>query len=208
MSDTLVLGIDTGATGGLALGYPSGPPPQLFPLAPERVSRGQSTMALVDAAHLLRLLSREIVFTARRIVAFAEAPLLNGHLGTVRVAQTNRTLGRLEGALASLSRPDCEVLIVVVEAKVWRAHHGLEGGSAKPRKGETAAEARARYAAAKARSVEAVIERWPSLADELRPAAVPRLKKDGSPAKRQAAPVEMHDLAEAALIWAYGCAQL
>lgn len=178
----IVVGIDTGASGAVAHG-PPGEPPEVFDLAPERVvSRGSKTYNVASVERLAEVL-RGYQAEGARVLVFVELPIPMGKNGSVAAVQTGRTLGRLEGVALAHGAEVCPI-----DPEEWKRTHGLKGGGD--------------YDARKEDSIALAEQLYPHL--ELRPAV--RYRRDGRPYAKPLSPITYSDRAEAALIWAHGCA--
>ena len=192
----ITIGIDTGATGAVAVG--SQPADlRVFDLVPEPLTIGRQPRNVASIGCFVENL-RQYLPPDARAVAFLEAPVLQPKNGTILAAQTGATLGGLRGALLALG-----VRVEIVEPQIWYAHHGLAGTSARPRKGMSRVEAEALKRSAKEANVARARALFPHLAVVFEPPAEVRLTKSGERHKSQPAPKPAFDRADAALIWSY-----
>ena len=206
MSD-IIIGIDPGITGAVAVGFLGDDAPDIFDLIAEPASArgevpgtGRQAYNLIDCASLHAALRRHVghalspMFIGQRprIVAFIECPIAGASNGVRTVGQVNRIIGRCEGVCSSLGAET-----ILVHPSKWRRYHGIgNGGDTLGDGGEDV------RLGNKAASVAKACELWPSLVDTFRPP--PPLRKDGTPSKTT--PAAKDGRAEAALIWSYGCA--
>lgn len=193
----IVIGIDTGATGAVAVGSRPGSV-SIFDLIPESLTIGRQSRNVASIGYFVENIRRYLAPDVRA-VAFLEAPVLQPKNGTVNAAQVGATLGGLRGALLALG-----VRVEIVEPQIWYAHHGLVGTSTRGRKGATAAETRERKLAAKLANVSRACLLFPRLAAVFHPPAEVRVTKAGKPHKSQPASRPAFDRADAALIWSFG----
>lgn len=192
----IMIGIDTGATGAVAVG--SQPADlRVFDLVPEPLTIGRQPRNVASIACFVENLRRYLPPDARA-VAFLEAPVLQPKNGAILAAQTGATLGGLRGALLALG-----VRVEIVEPQAWYAHHGLAGTSARPHRGATRAECETLKRAAKEANVARARALFPHLLAVFEPPAEVRLTKSGERHKSQPAPKPAFDRADAALIWSY-----
>ena len=180
----ITIGVDTGATGGVAIGTCSADL-EVFDIEPERVVARKKTGVNVASVEALRAsLSR---FDLAGAVAFVELPFTAAQTGTSTAAQASRTFGRIEATLLMLG-----ARVEIVDPKAWHKHHGIVVGGTRNEGGAK------RYKAGKEASLAVAERLFPRL--PLRPP--PRVTKSGERYKVEALP--FYDLADAALIWAYG----
>lgn len=207
MSD-IIIGIDPGITGAVAVGFLGDDAPAIFDLIAEPASArgevpgtGRQAYNLIDSSNLhcglstflgLSMLSWPVGEDGPRIVAFIECPIAGASNGVRAVGQVNRIIGRCEGVCSSLGAET-----ILVHPSKWRRFHGIGNGG--DTLGDGGEEVRLGN---KAASVVKACDLWPSLVDTFRPP--PPLRKDGTPSK--ATPAAKDGRAEAALIWSYGCA--
>lgn len=197
----IVIGIDTGATGAVAVGSrPDGL--SIFDLVPEPLTIGRQSRNVASIGDFVERVRRYLA-PDTRAVAFIEAPVLQPKNGTINAAQAGATLGGLRGALLALG-----VRVEIVEPQIWYAHHGLVGTSARGRKGATRAETDERKLAAKLANVARACALFPHLAAVFNPPAEVRLTKSGELHKSQPTPKPAFDRADAALIWSFGHAMI
>lgn len=204
MSDTIIIGIDPGVTGAVAVGFASSQSPHIFDLVPEPASaRGEKpgtgkAYNLISAADLHSALATFFGLTkltmtwpidrGPRVLAFIESPLAGAANGVRVVGQVSRIIGRCEAVCAVLGAE-----VTIVAPPKWRRFHGIGGAGGDL--GDAAI-----YKGNKEASLDRACELWPSLVDAFRPP--PPLTKGGEPSKVK--PAAKDGRAEAALIWAYG----
>ena len=202
MSD-IIIGIDPGITGAVAVGFLGDDVPAIFDLIAEPASArgeapgtGKTSYNLVGSVALDRSLRDWLVpHSLRRvcrILALVEASVTTSHNGIRNAVQTARNMERCSTV--------CQILgaeVTLVAPLIWRSHHGIKQGGGDLLRGDGG-----EHASNKALSVDKACELWPSLVDTFRPP--PPLRKDGTPSKTT--PAAKDGRAEAALIWSYGCA--
>lgn len=193
MGGDTTIGVDTGATGAIAIGT-CALDLVVFDLKPEPITIGQKPRNVVDVAALLDVLRPRL---RGRAVAFLEAPVLQPKNGTINAAQAGATLGSIRAALIALG-----VRVEIVEPQIWYQHHGLTGTSARGK--VSAEEGKRRKLAAKLANVARAVTLFPRLARELHPPVEPRLTKSGALHKTQPKGGPDFDRADAVLIWAFG----
>lgn len=186
----MVVGIDPGLRGGVAVGSVDALEPEVFALVPietsadgEKIGSRKQVYRSIDPWRLAKDLV--LYLKDRRSVAFIEGGLSFAKNGIRSAERTGRIIGRIEGVLSVFTEE-----VIVVRATDWRHFHDLPRGRSQEEN--------------KPVSVELALRRFPGLRDRI--ILMPPPRKDGSPSSRPAK--VMDGLAEAALIWAYGCSVL